>query len=117
MRSQSNTMPDKIWVKSPDKSGISTVVLRDSVVKTVVENIDGVVQDVYTYDEVVVTIPWREDIENYVDSHFNDWFQLGARLEFERTLPVENELLMSVITSLMLEIDTMNTRLKILEGK
>lgn len=117
MRSQSNTIPDKIWVKSPDESGISTVVLRDSVVKTVVENIDGIEQDVYTYDEVVVTIPWREDIENYVDSHFNDWFQLGVRLEFERTLPVENELLMSVVTSLMLEIDTMNTRLKILEGK
>lgn len=116
MKSQSNVAPDKIWVKQIENN-IATVMLRDNVVKFEKSVGDNEKENIYEYDEVTVEIADRTRLEGYIETHFDELFLIGERFEFEKTLPNDNDILLTVITNLMLEIDTIKAKLQLLEGK
>ena len=111
MQSQSNVSPDKFWVKQVENN-TATVVLRNNVLSETKED-----ETIFKYDEVVIEIADRPNLETYVNSHFDELFIIGERLEFEKTLPQNDDILLSIITGLLLEVDSLNQRLLVLEGK
>lgn len=116
MKSQSNVVPEKIWVKKIENN-TATVVLRKDVIKSANRDVNDELQTFYEYDEVAIELVNRPQLEKYIERHFDELFMIGERFEFEKALPSNDDILLSVITTLMLEIDTINARLQTLEAK
>lgn len=116
MKSQSDVVPDKIWVKKIENN-TATVVLRKDIVKSGKRDEYDELQTYYEYDEVAVELVNRPQLKDYIEAHFDELFMIGERFEFEKTLPNNDELLLSVVTSLLLEIEVLNARITALEVK
>lgn len=91
MKSQSNIMQDKIWVRGVE-NGIRHITLRRNFIEKIVNHIE-IQEKIYEYEETNIYIINRENIEDYVESNFNVLFEQGL-LDENATKPLtELELL------------------------
>ena len=95
----------------------ATVRLTNNITEEIKKSQNDEVTTHYVYDEIEIEIADRPNLEQYVNNHFDELFIIGERLEFEKTLPQNDDILLSIITGLLLEVDSLNQRLLVLEGK
>lgn len=108
MKVNSADPQDRIWIKAVDENtNLATVVLR----KDFQELQDEDDEVYYEFEETTIQVVARPNLEGYIDLHFDELYALGELEVFEKTLPKQDEYLLTVVTGLMLEVDSLKRRL------
>lgn len=79
MKSQSNLIQDKIWVREIE-NGIRHITLRNNFQEKTVQHMEET-KKIYEYDETNIYIIDRENIEDYVNVNFDVLFEQGLLQE------------------------------------
>lgn len=112
MKAESNIKQNNVWIKEV-KDNTATIVLRSNFVESQLE--EGETR--FTYDEVEIQLGDRDNLDEYVNQHFEALFEMGMQREFEETLPTTKDHLFMTVMGIMAEIDFLSERIKLLEGK
>lgn len=87
MIAQCNYIPDAIWVRETE-NGLTKITLRRNFTEEM--NVEG--DKYYTFEEVDIVIPYREDIVAFIEENFGNLFDLGLQ-QTEDSLQHESKIL------------------------
>ena len=90
MKAESNIKPNQIKIKGKN-GGMCKVLLRKNVSEKTIENEDGSTDTLYEYDEVIVELAERNNLENYISNNFDMIYQAGLDKENTPPEPTEKE--------------------------
>lgn len=108
MKVNSADLQDSIWIKTVDEAtNLATVILR----KDFQQHQNEEEETYYEFEETSVQVVDRPNLEIYVEQHFDELYALGELTAFENTLPGQVEFLLTIVTGLMLEVDSLKTQI------
>ena len=120
MISRCNFIPDAVMIRDISESGIRRVTLRRNFTEEM-QNMEDINEVHYTYEEVDVLIPERDNMMDFINANFGNLFELGLvqteeikareqnksstnKLIKDGSLTTELQLLGQQITTVMLEV-------------